>query len=96
MKFKKIQQVKDPVLSLKQLGSLLWRGFHPWLGKFYMPQVWPKKFNKNFKLKKNCRAILLPIVGVGCPVSLSDLAFAQRAPSPRRPSGLGASFSLSG
>ena len=24
------QQVKDPALSLQQLGSLLWLGFNPW------------------------------------------------------------------
>ena len=24
------QQVKDPALSLQQLGSLLWFGFDPW------------------------------------------------------------------
>ena len=33
------QWVKDPVLSLQQLGH----GFDPWPGNFHMPLVWPKK-----------------------------------------------------
>ena len=37
------QQVKDLVLSLQQLRSLLWHGFNPWPGNFHMPQAWPKK-----------------------------------------------------
>ena len=31
-----VQQVKD-LLSLQQLGLLLWLWFSPWLGNFYMP-----------------------------------------------------------
>ena len=38
-----VQLVKDPVLSLQQLGSLLWHKLHPWPGRFHMPWVWPKK-----------------------------------------------------
>ena len=30
-----VQQVKDPVLSLQWLGSLLWLGFHPCPGNFH-------------------------------------------------------------
>ena len=37
------QQVKDLVLSLQQLGLLLWYRFDPWPGNFHMPQVQPKK-----------------------------------------------------
>ena len=37
------QQVKDPVLLLQWLGSLLWYGFSPWPRKFHMPQMQPKK-----------------------------------------------------
>ena len=37
------QKVKDLVVSLQQLRSLLWYGFNPWPGNFHMPQVWPKK-----------------------------------------------------
>ena len=37
------QWVKDPALSLQQLGLLLWHGFDPWPGNFRMPQVRPKK-----------------------------------------------------
>lgn len=33
--------VKDPVLSLLWLGSLLWPRFDPWLRKFHKPQEWP-------------------------------------------------------
>ena len=34
--------VEDLVLSLLQLGSLVWFGFNPWPKNFYMPWVWPK------------------------------------------------------
>ena len=39
------QQVKDPVLSLQQLGlqSLLWCGLSPWPRNFHVLQVHPKK-----------------------------------------------------
>ena len=36
------QQVKDLALSLKWLGSQLWRWFSPWPGSFHMPWVQPK------------------------------------------------------
>lgn len=39
------QLVKDPGLSLQQLGSQLWHGFGPW-PNFCTPQAWPK-INKN-------------------------------------------------
>ena len=42
------QQVKDPVLSLQQLGLLLWCGFNPWPGNFHMPWVQKKKKKKKF------------------------------------------------
>ena len=32
--------VKDLVLSLLWLGSLLWRGFNSWPGNFCMPWAW--------------------------------------------------------
>ena len=41
-----VQQVKDPVLSLQQLGLLLWLGFSPWPRNFHMPWVMPKKKKK--------------------------------------------------
>ena len=41
------QQVKDLVLSLQWLRSLLWHGFNPWPGNFHMLQVQPKKKKKN-------------------------------------------------
>ena len=38
-----VQWVKDPVLSLQWLRSLLWRGFDPWPGNFHLPKEQPKK-----------------------------------------------------
>ena len=37
------QQVKEPVLSLQQLRSLLWHGFNPWPSNFHMPEMQPKQ-----------------------------------------------------
>ena len=37
------QRVKDPVLLLHWLGSLLWHRFSHWLGNFHMPQAQPKE-----------------------------------------------------
>ena len=34
-------RVKDPALSLWQLGSLLWQGLDRWLGYFCMLLAWP-------------------------------------------------------
>ena len=41
-----MQQIKNPVLSLYQLGPLLWHGFSPCPGNFHMLRVWPKKKKK--------------------------------------------------
>ena len=40
------QQVKDLVLSLQQLGSLLWCGFDPWPRNFHMSREQPKEKEK--------------------------------------------------
>lgn len=40
-----VLQVKDPVLSLKWLGSLLWHGLDLWPGNFHVPLAWSKKKN---------------------------------------------------
>ena len=37
------QQVKDPVLSVLWLGSLLWRGFSPWPQEFLLAMDTAKK-----------------------------------------------------
>ena len=37
------QRVKDSVLSLQWLVSLLWCGFNPWPGNFCMQRVWQEK-----------------------------------------------------
>ena len=42
-----VQQVKDLALLLQWLGSVLLCGFDPWPRKVHMPQVWPKKKEKN-------------------------------------------------
>ena len=42
------QWVKDSVLSLQQLGLLLWLEFNLWLGNFCMPWVQPKKKKKKY------------------------------------------------
>ena len=46
------QWVKDPVLSLKWPGSLLWHRFDPCPGNFCMLQVWPKKKKKKERKTK--------------------------------------------
>ena len=46
------QWVKDPLLSLQQLGLLLWRGFCPWPGNFHMPQALPPRLQKNIHANK--------------------------------------------
>ena len=38
-----VPQVKDPALSLQQLGLLMWCGFNSWSGNFCMSQAWPEK-----------------------------------------------------
>ena len=43
--------VKDLVLSLLWLRSLLWCRFDPWPGNFCMPQVWPKEKRKGKEKK---------------------------------------------
>ena len=41
------QQVRNPALSLLQLGLLLWCGFDPWPRNFHMPWVQPKTEREN-------------------------------------------------
>ena len=38
-----VQWVKDPMLSLQWLRSLLWHRFNPWPANFHMPWGWPKE-----------------------------------------------------
>ena len=42
MEFPVAKGVKDLVLSLQWLGSLLWHGFDPWPKNFNMLRVLPK------------------------------------------------------
>ena len=49
------QQVKDLVLSLQWLRSLLWHGFSPWPGNFHMLRVQPKKPVPS--LQSNCEGL---------------------------------------
>ena len=46
------QYVKDLVLSLQQLGLLLWCGFDPWPRSFHRPQVQPEKKKRKEKEEK--------------------------------------------
>ena len=45
------QWVKDLVLSLLWLGSLLWHEFNSWPRNFHIPWAWQKKKNFFFKEK---------------------------------------------
>ena len=47
--------IKDLTLSLQWLGSLLWRGFHPWPRNLHMPQVRPRQ-NKQTQDKEESSA----------------------------------------
>ena len=51
-----VQQVKDTTLLLLELGSMLWRGFDPWLGNFYTPQQ--KKTTKTKTTPQNPTKLL--------------------------------------
>ena len=48
-------QVKDPALSLQQLGSLLWRGFDAWPRNGHMTWAQPKKKGRKEGRKKGRR-----------------------------------------
>ena len=48
-----VQQVKDLMLSLKQLGSLLWLRFDPWPENFHKFWHSQKKKTKTKKKKEN-------------------------------------------
>ena len=43
------QQVKDPAVSLLQVGLLLWHRFDTWSGNYNMAQAGSKKTPKNKK-----------------------------------------------
>ena len=47
-------RVKDLVLPLQGLGSLLWPGYDPWPRNFLMLQVWTKKNRVNFMEISDC------------------------------------------
>jgi len=47
------QSIKDPVLSLKCLGSLLWHKFYPWPRNFHVLWRQPKKRKKKKKNHQN-------------------------------------------
>ena len=47
-----VQQVRDPALSVHQLGPLLWFGFNPRPGNFCMLWAQPKKSHKLLYIKK--------------------------------------------
>ena len=45
-----VQWVRDPVLSLQWLGSLLWHGLDPWPGNFCV--LWARTKKKKKKKMK--------------------------------------------
>ena len=60
-----IQWVKDPALSVQQLGSLLWLGFNPWPRNLHMPWVWPvKKRNGDLTKPRNYTDVLNILMGL--------------------------------
>ena len=56
-----VQQVKDLVLSLQQLGSLLWHKLDSWPRNFHMPWAWPKK--TLHKSRQVCKVLTLVLAG---------------------------------
>ena len=61
------QRVKDPMLSLKGLGSLLWLEFSPWPRNFHIPGVQPrgreKKRGTTWKVLKTSNAKAATLFG---------------------------------
>ena len=51
------QQVKNPVLSLQWLGSLLWHMFNPWLGNFHILWACGNKTKQNKNKNKNTKKL---------------------------------------
>ena len=47
-----VQGVKEPVWSLRQLGSRLWRGFDPWPGNLHTSRAWEKKKSSGLERDK--------------------------------------------
>lgn len=54
------QQVKDPVLSLEQLGGLLWQRFDPWPGNVKESKYLILTLN----VKQSCELTNGPISGL--------------------------------
>ena len=46
------EQVKDLILSLFWLGTLLWCRFDPWTGNFCMLWAWPQKKKRKKERRK--------------------------------------------
>ena len=66
-----VQWVQDLVLSLQQLGSLLWRRFDPWPGNFHVPPQLRKKKEKKKKKEAGDRNYLVAHHPSGCPSKVS-------------------------
>ena len=62
------QWVMDLALSLLWLRLLLWLGFYPWPGNFYMPQEQPKKKRKKKrkKVSPDCSVCASSACASGC------------------------------
>ena len=74
------QQVKDLALSLQQPRLLVWRGFNPWPGNFYMPQAKPKtkqkKIHRQGPQRSRSRA---RFAGLASPASLWCMSVGRQA-----------------
>ena len=55
--------VRDPALSLLQLGSLQWHGFDPWSRNFHTLQVQPKERERGHR-KRVCKSEVALYMGV--------------------------------
>ena len=71
-----VQWVKDPALSLQQLGMLLRLRFDPWRGNFCMLQAQPKKRKRN-ENKKTENILKTRNAQAHIPLSLRTLMSSQ-------------------
>ena len=75
-----VQQVKDLVLSLQQLGVLLWRGFDPWPVNFYIPRMWPKTPPRQHSPTRGANLLQPQVIWPGpleLPPSLKEMASSE-------------------
>ena len=83
--------VKDLMLSLQQLGLLLWHGFDPWPVNFHMPQTWPGK-RKEKKRKEKAKPSQTKTCTWKFPVTLSLTVTSWKLPTPHQPKNINTWF----